>query len=121
MPMPSRETTMTQSSAWSEKVPEAQGPIETIEEAQTQAYQYYFEPVVAVFKSNVDSGLREAEVKERQKTYGPNELQGETGIPYFKILLNQVVNAMTIVSTRRIHLGIQSASVAYISNPHYRS
>ena len=97
MPMPSRSATLTQNSTLSKRDPEASGPIQ-LEDAETQAYSYYFEPVVAALKSNVESGLKGRDVKERKEKYGSNELQGETGINYFKIFLNQVVNAMTLVS-----------------------
>ncbi|KDN46643.1 putative ENA2-plasma membrane P-type ATPase [Tilletiaria anomala UBC 951] len=96
MPMPSRAATLTQSSAYSNRDPDAVGPISR-QDALTQAYRYYFEPIVAALESNIDGGLKDREVRERQQQYGPNELDGDSGINYFKIFLNQVVNAMTAV------------------------
>lgn len=97
MPLPDREKTLTQTSTLSVQDPSAQGPI-TAAQAHTDAYRYYADAVVAALGSHADAGLRPAEAKQRLEQYGANELEGESGIPYVRIFVSQLVNAMNLVS-----------------------
>ncbi|KAK5058699.1 hypothetical protein LTR84_010963 [Exophiala bonariae] len=54
---------------------------ETVNEAQT----------------NLDSGLKSAQVQEKQQKYGPNSLQGDGGVSWYSILGKQISNAMILV------------------------
>ncbi|KAH8603167.1 hypothetical protein B0O99DRAFT_605317 [Bisporella sp. PMI_857] len=56
-----------------------------------------FEDVVKQMKTNVDTGLSDAQVKEIQKEHPPNELEGGGGVSWYRILGKQVANAMILV------------------------
>ncbi len=49
-------------------------------------------------KTNDQTGLDHAQVQEAQRTYGPNKLEGEGAVQWYRVLLKQVSNAMILVS-----------------------
>ncbi|KAL8760101.1 MAG: hypothetical protein Q9184_003422 [Pyrenodesmia sp. 2 TL-2023] len=48
-------------------------------------------------KTNDQTGLERAEAQERQRTYGPNKLEGEGAVQWYRVLGKQVSNAMILV------------------------
>lgn len=56
------------------------------------------EEVLDELSSNVASGLDPEEVKRRLEEYGPNELERSKGVQPLKVFLEQIFNAMTLVS-----------------------
>ncbi|KAL8895201.1 MAG: hypothetical protein Q9207_008264, partial [Kuettlingeria erythrocarpa] len=48
-------------------------------------------------KTNDQTGLDHAQVQEAQRTYGPNKLEGEGAVQWYRVLLKQVSNAMILV------------------------
>ncbi|KAI4288128.1 MAG: hypothetical protein L6R35_002609 [Caloplaca aegaea] len=42
-------------------------------------------------KTNDQTGLNKSQVEEAQKSYGPNKLEGEGGVQWYKVLLKQVL------------------------------
>ena len=54
--------------------------------------------VLEELKSNATSGLSPEEVPQRLAEYGPNELEQNKGVQPIKIFLEQIFNAMTLVS-----------------------
>lgn len=53
--------------------------------------------VLAQLGSDPQNGLRDDEVTKNQKLYGSNELEGSGGSGPIRILMNQVLNALTMV------------------------
>ena len=49
-------------------------------------------------ETNIDTGLTARKVAELQKECPPNELVGDGGIAWYKILTKQLSNAMILVS-----------------------
>ena len=47
--------------------------------------------------TNVDTGLSQFHVREAQQRHGPNKLEGEGGVQWYRVLLKQVSNAMILV------------------------
>lgn len=53
--------------------------------------------VVRVLGSDLDRGLTSAQVSQLQEKYPPNELDVGGAIPWYKIFLKQLFNAMILV------------------------
>lgn len=62
------------------------------------AHTLPFEDVLQKLSVNQESGLSEAEVKNRRALYGQNQLDEGPGVQPFRILVHQVANALTLVS-----------------------
>lgn len=54
--------------------------------------------VLTQLRSDAQGGLTDAEVSERQEIHGANALEGSGGAGPIRILMNQVLNALTMVS-----------------------
>lgn len=63
------------------------------------AHALTFEQVVEQLTSDADYGLATAEAKRRLEEYGRNELGDSEGVSPLKIMVAQVANAMTLVSS----------------------
>jgi magnesium-transporting ATPase (P-type) len=50
-----------------------------------------------ILATHRERGLTSAEAQRRLPDYGLNELQGESNVTWYRILLNQVVNPMTFI------------------------
>lgn len=64
------------------------------------AHSLPFQQVIEETKCNPDDGLTTADAKARHEKHGNNDLGDDAGVSPAKILLRQVANAMTLVSTR---------------------
>lgn len=56
------------------------------------------EETAQALATDVDRGLTSAQVAELQQKYPKNELDVGEGIPWYKLLTKQILNAMIIVS-----------------------
>jgi len=56
------------------------------------------EEVVQQMGTNLESGLSSTQVKELQSKYPLNELEGQGGVEWYRILIKQLLNAMILVS-----------------------
>lgn len=63
------------------------------------AHALTFDQVVEQLTSDADYGLAAAEAKRRLDEYGRNELGDSEGVSLLKIMVAQVANAMTLVSS----------------------
>ena len=66
------------------------------------AHSLTFAQVVEETKCNPDDGLNSSEAKSRVEKFGSNDLGDEGGVSAGKILLRQVANSMTLVSTNTL-------------------
>lgn len=55
------------------------------------------EELCSEFKTDLQKGLKSEEIEARQARYGLNELGGENAVPWWKVLLRQVANALTVI------------------------
>lgn len=69
----------------------------TLEYAQQFAYTRPAKAVLKALTVDPEAGLHSDQVSQRQNTYGPNELNDESGVSYLQIFARQVLNAMTMV------------------------
>ena len=60
------------------------------------------EEVVQQMGTNLESGLSSTQVKELQSKYPLNELEGQGGVEWYRILIKQLLNAMILVSHFKI-------------------
>jgi Na+-exporting ATPase len=63
------------------------------------AHALTFQQVIDETKCNPDDGLNTSEAKSRLEKFGNNDLGADGGVSPAKILLRQVANSMTLVST----------------------
>jgi P-type Na+/K+ transporter len=56
------------------------------------------EDVAQQLGTNIETGLSARQVAERRKEFPPNELEGGSGVSWYKILIKQISNAMILVS-----------------------
>jgi Na+-exporting ATPase len=63
------------------------------------AHALTYQAVIAEIQADNDAGLTQADAKERLQLYGPNDLGDGAGVQPAKILLRQVANAMTLVTS----------------------
>jgi magnesium-transporting ATPase (P-type) len=76
-----------------------QGPDITLEEALTEAWRHHYTSVLrALGVEDYEHGLNKKDVQSRLQEYGANQLEGGDDISLFKIIMHQIVNAMTLVS-----------------------
>lgn len=69
-------------------------------EEQNYSRQPFLLPADEITKSlqtNVESGLSVAKAQEYLQRYGENKLEGDGGVPWYKILSKQATNAMILV------------------------
>jgi magnesium-transporting ATPase (P-type) len=66
------------------------------------AHALTFKEVIEQTKCNPDDGLTTSEAKSRLEKWGKNDLGEDGGVSPGKILLRQVANAMTLVSSQQI-------------------
>jgi len=64
------------------------------------AHALTFNQVVEELKTDTLSGLTEAEAKQRHEKFGNNDLGEADGVQPLKIIIAQVANAMTLVSSK---------------------
>lgn len=57
------------------------------------------EEVLNHTQTNDQTGLDPVNVQELQRRYGPNKLEGEGTVEWYRVLLKQVSNAMILVRT----------------------
>ena len=55
------------------------------------------EEISNYLETNVDSGLRSAQIERYRQKYGENKLEGEGGVHWHTLLLKQISNAMILV------------------------
>ena len=63
------------------------------------AHALSFASVAEELQANENAGLTPADAKERLQVYGSNDLGEGAGVQPAKILLRQVANAMTLVTS----------------------
>lgn len=63
------------------------------------AHALTFEAVINEIQADNDAGLSQGEAKERLQVYGSNDLGDGAGVQPAKILLRQIANAMTLVTS----------------------
>jgi magnesium-transporting ATPase (P-type) len=63
------------------------------------AHALTYQAVLEEIQADNDAGLTQADAKERLQVYGPNDLGDGAGVQPAKILLRQVANAMTLVTS----------------------
>jgi magnesium-transporting ATPase (P-type) len=63
------------------------------------AHALTYHEVINEIQSNDNAGLSQAEAKQRLQVYGSNDLGEGAGVQPAKILLRQVANAMTLVTS----------------------
>lgn len=66
------------------------------------AHALTFNQVVEELKTDTLSGLTEAEAKQRHEKFGNNDLGEADGVQPLKIIIAQVANAMTLVSSKPV-------------------
>jgi len=54
--------------------------------------------------TNHEKGLSQLKVQEAQKIYGPNKIEGESGVKWYSVLLKQISNAMILVRTPQVKM-----------------
>jgi magnesium-transporting ATPase (P-type) len=62
-----------------------------------QPFLLSVEDVAKQLDTNIESGLSARQVSELQKSNPPNELEGGGGVPWYKIFIKQLTNAMILV------------------------
>lgn len=73
------------------------------------AHALSFQQVIEETRCNPDDGLTTSEAKSRLEKFGSNDLGDDGGVQPAKILLRQVANSMTLVSTL-IVCGLEKAN-----------
>ncbi|KAF9165051.1 hypothetical protein DFQ26_000685 [Actinomortierella ambigua] len=66
-------------------------------EPETPFHTFTVDQVADHYKTNTLEGLSSAEASERLKQYGLNELKGDGGVKWYKVLWRQVANALVVV------------------------
>ncbi len=65
--------------------------------------------------TNIDNGLTDVQVKQRQEKYGLNELEVQEPTPWYSILFKQFCNAMIIVSAPEMQSIVDCTLVTHLS------
>jgi magnesium-transporting ATPase (P-type) len=75
--------------------------------------------------TNHEKSLSQLKVQEAQKTYGPNEIEGQSGVKWYSVLLKQISNAMILVRTPQVKVMAKhaqcTANWSYILEEGHRS
>lgn len=66
-------------------------------EEETPFHTLTVDQVVEHYSTNTFEGLTTQEATSRLKTYGINELQGNDGIKWYKVLWRQVANTLVVI------------------------
>ncbi|GJJ74043.1 P-type Na+/K+ transporter [Entomortierella parvispora] len=66
-------------------------------EPETPFHTFSVEQVAEHYSTNTLEGLSSAEAAARLKIYGSNELQGNGGVKWYKVLWRQVANALVVI------------------------
>lgn len=74
------------------------------------AHALSFQQVIEETKCNPDDGLTTSEAKSRLEKFGNNDLGDDGGVQPAKILLRQVANSMTLVSTQHVPYSIPAST-----------
>ena len=69
------------------------------------------EDVARVLGSDLEKGLSSSQVAELQQKYPPNELDVGGAIPWYKIFIKQLLNAMILVRSRQCHAQSHTANI----------
>lgn len=70
----------------------------TIEvEKQPAFHSFTVEQVAEHYDTHIYEGLTSEEAAARLETHGPNELQGNGGVKWYKVLWRQVANALVVI------------------------
>ncbi|KAF8935795.1 Na+ ATPase [Haplosporangium gracile] len=66
-------------------------------EPETPFHTFSVEQTAQHYSTNITEGLSSTEASARLKKYGANELQGEGGVKWYKVLWRQVANALVFI------------------------
>lgn len=66
-------------------------------EPETPFHTFTVEQTEQHFSTNVLKGLSSEEARARLKKYGNNELRGNGGVKWYKVLWRQVANALVVI------------------------
>lgn len=64
------------------------------------AYRLWPDEVEKLLDTNIERGLSKQEAKHRHELVGDNALEGGKGVSILKVLVRQVGNALTLVSSQ---------------------
>ena len=87
-------------------------------EPETPFHTFTVEQTEQHFSTNVLEGLSSEEAAARLKKYGSNELQGNGGVKWYKVLWRQVANALVVslvIATVRDLCSRRFPSLSFIS------
>ncbi|KAF9175157.1 Na+ ATPase [Mortierella sp. AD010] len=68
-------------------------------EPETPFHTFTVDQVASHLETSIFEGLSSQEASNRLKTYGYNELEGDGGVKWYKVLLRQVLNVLVAVLT----------------------
>jgi hypothetical protein len=66
-------------------------------EPETPFHTFTIDQVEKHYNTSTVEGLSSAEATARLKEYGANELQGDGGVKWYKVLWRQVANALVVI------------------------
>ncbi|KAF9918138.1 Na+ ATPase [Lobosporangium transversale] len=66
-------------------------------EKEVPFHTFTVEQVAEHFSTNIHEGLSSQEAAERLKKYGSNELQGNGGVKWYKVLWRQLANVLVVI------------------------
>ncbi|KAF9546390.1 Na+ ATPase [Mortierella hygrophila] len=66
-------------------------------EPETPFHTFTVEQTAQHYSTSITEGLSSSEAAARLKNYGANELQGEGGVKWYKVLWRQVANALVLI------------------------
>jgi Na+-exporting ATPase len=72
-------------------------PIKQVMSTDRHPFLLSVEDVAKQLSTNIESGLSARQVLELQRSNPPNELEGGGGVPWYKIFIKQLTNAMILV------------------------
>lgn len=78
-------------------------------EPETPFHTFTVEQTAQHHSTSIAEGLSSSEAAARLKKYGANELQGEGGVKWYKVLWRQVANALVFI--------LLIATVSYLNFP----
>lgn len=68
------------------------------QEYERHPFLLSIDEVLALFGSNIDTGLSDVKIQETRDKYGSNRLSSEGGAKWYTLLGKQISNAMILVS-----------------------
>jgi len=68
-----------------------------IDEPETPFHTFTVDQVADFYSTNTLEGLTSQEAASRLKIYGANELQGDGGVKWYKVLWRQIANALVVI------------------------